>query len=162
MKIKILIALFIGGAIFAMVTDDPPKEERTDSIASEEPEESEPEPEDDGPPEITDESVTMTEVQSEESEPVGDAHIEIEDDSVTVALVLKSTTSEADAKRLLENAARLLATTAAIDNPELSGAKGDDLGDLWDHYTLNVVAGTSADDVLVRGAKVKGGRKITW
>lgn len=162
MKVKILIALLIGGTLFAMITDDPPDDERTSSSSSSDSTTEESEESESDLPQISDEAVSMTEINVEENEPVGDAHIALEDDDVTIALVLKSTTSESDAKRLLENAARLLATTASVDNPELSGATKDGLGDLWDHYTLSLVAGTGTDNVLVEGAKIKGARSITW
>lgn len=105
-------------------------------------------------------AIDTAEQSAAEHDIVSDAHISVDGDEVTIALV--TIADEGEAKRLLEQTARRLATQAAIDGEPVEPPDSDSLGGLWDHYDLALVAGPSPDDVLVRGAKVTSSPRITW
>lgn len=105
-------------------------------------------------------AITTAEQSAAEHDIVSDAHISVDGGEVTIALV--TIADEGEAKRLLEQTARRLATQSSIDGEPVEPPDSDSLGGLWDHYDLALVAGPSPDDVRVRGAKVASSPRISW
>lgn len=164
----VLVALLALGAILDALGvetgDDEAAEQVIDEAAEPEPEpdaEPEPEPEPERP-EISEAHIEIVTSFAQDEDAVQDAHVSVEDDEVAIALIVGAATSEDEAQRLLDNAARLLASQVAAEHDELDGPVEDDLGDLWDHYTLLVMAGPNQDDLIARGAKVPTSPHITW
>src|SRR5690606_7006958 len=94
---------------------------------------------------------------------VKDAAVVIEGDTINLAIVVNAATNEDYAKQLGENFARLLSTMTSIHSDvKLKSPTKDYLGELWDHYNLNIGVGTGPDHFIVQGAKVKTAKKITW
>lgn len=171
MKLKILggvvAALVVLGVIGVLVEDPEESEPASDETAEEEPQDT-PETEEESDseegteqPNIPDQAIRVTEDFIMEEEMVNDAHIDVNDE-VVIALQIGQATSDEAAKEFLENTTRFLATQVAGDHDGIDGPSGDDLGELWDHYTLTVMAGPTADDVRVQGAKVPSSPRITW
>lgn len=115
-----------------------------------------------GAPKISEGAISRTEDFIAEERLVKDAHIGVEGEEVQLALIVNAAITEEKAKETLNNAARFLATQVSMDHEQLSSPDAESLGGLWDHYDLQVMAGTSPDDVLVHGAKVTSAREITW
>lgn len=93
---------------------------------------------------------------------VEEAFIEVQDDEIRISLAVNAAITDEAAKGHLENATRFLASQVALGNEGLAGPSNESLGELWDHYTLQVLAGTSAEDVRVQGAKVPESPRISW
>lgn len=110
------------------------------------------------PPAIPDRAVAETEELMEAEALIDDAHVGVDGDTVTIALVANHAAKADVLRDLLDSAARYLASQV----PDVDRPDGDSLGGLWDHYTLHVGAGPSAEDLRVQGAKVPSSPHISW
>lgn len=115
-----------------------------------------------GLPRISPMATQLTEDFFSEETLIEDVSVLVEGDAVTIAMEVNAATDPDWARQQLHNAARFLATMVAGEHDGLEGPARDDLGDLWDHYTLNVGAGTGPDNFIVRGAKVPTSPQIAW
>jgi hypothetical protein len=113
-------------------------------------------------PTITDDHVATVEGFAADESAVQEAAVTVDGDTVSIALVVNPDTPEEEAQRLLENAARLLASQVAVDTEGLAGPKVDSLGELWDHYSLLVAAGPEPASLIAQGAKAPGSPRISW
>jgi hypothetical protein len=111
---------------------------------------------------VADAAITRTEEFMVGHDLVEEAFIEVQDDEIRISLAVNAAITDEAAKGHLENATRFLASQVALGNEGLAGPSNESLGELWDHYTLQVLAGTSAEDVRVQGAKVPESPRISW
>lgn len=112
-------------------------------------------------PVITDTHVDQTVAFMLDEPGVSDITISVEDETVTVAVIVDAAIDEARSQEILDSAVRWLASQAA-QSSDVSSPSGDNLGGIWDHYTLQVGAGPSPDTFYARGAKVPSSPVISW
>lgn len=167
------ILKIIGGVAFGLFiliivigmnaeTTETTEEPEPEPVAVEPEPEPEPEPTPEPEPEINDDHISIVTASANEELVVRDAYVGVEDDTVTIAVTVNAATTEDEAKRVLENAVRLIASMAAGDTEGLDGPSAETLGELWDYYTVHVMAGPNPDEVMVRGAKVPTSPQISW
>lgn len=97
---------------------------------------------------------------------VRDAHIEVnkEDETISMAIQVGASMNEETAKELADSFVRALSSGVSFysEGMELDGPTADDLGEIYDYYNLIIVVGSSPEDTIIDGAKVKAAKKITW
>lgn len=113
-------------------------------------------------PEISPRAIENTVELLEEDSLVREVFIGVDGEQVVISLAINHAITDDAAKEKLDNAVRYLASQAASEHDSLSSPRGDHLGDLWDHYTLRVVAGTGPEDIRVIGVKAPRAAGITW
>lgn len=113
-------------------------------------------------PAIGEAAIEQATAHLEQEAAVQDGHIAVNGDAVVIAAQTEASLDAANARRLLENTARFLASQVAADTDGLDGPTADHLGDLWDHYRLQVVAGSDPNDPTISGAKSTASPRITW
>ncbi|MDO7281755.1 hypothetical protein Q5W88_01230 [Shouchella clausii] len=94
-------------------------------------------------------------------EEVQDSAVTHNDEEIVLALVVSPSTNQETQQQLLDNFARALGSGVSIFG-DYEMPTADDLGSIYDEYNLQVVSGTSAEDVQVHGAKNKNAKSISF
>lgn len=93
---------------------------------------------------------------------VKQAGIIVQKDVVGFVIMTNPGTSKAQAKSASEAFVKSLARAAAVENPELKGPGAVGYGELFDYYTLLVVAGENYDNLILKGSKNAKALGIYW
>lgn len=89
--------------------------------------------------------------------------VDKEENEIIITIQVNAETNEEKAKSLSDSIVRSLSSqVAAQDDNDMEGPSKDYLGELWDHYDLQIGVGTNKDNFIVQGAKVTSADKITW
>lgn len=96
-------------------------------------------------------------------EQVKDSLVEVKGDKVTMVIVVGAATNEETVKSLADNFVRALASGASIyGETELKAPDKDSLGELWEHFDLQIGVGSGPDNFIAQGAKASTASKIKW
>lgn len=91
---------------------------------------------------------------------VHDAAITINDDTVSMALQVNAAMTPEAAEEWLDSFVRYFATQVSGDG--IAAPQGDDLGGIWDHYTLQAAAGPDTETFIAGLMKSPGGAVVVW
>ncbi len=96
-------------------------------------------------------------------EQVSDSLVEVNGDKVTMVIVVGAATNEETTKSLADNFVRALASGVNMyGNVELQSPDKDSLGELWEHFDLQIGVGSGPDNFIAQGAKASTASKIKW
>lgn len=96
-------------------------------------------------------------------EQVKDSLVEVKGDKVTMVIVVGAATNEETAKSLADNFVRALASGVNMyGDVELKSPDKDSLGELWEHFDLQIGVGSGPDNFIAQGAKASTATKIKW
>lgn len=93
---------------------------------------------------------------------VREAGIIVQKEVVGFVVMLNPGTGKGEAKAAAEVFVKTLGSAAAAENPELSPPGTLGYGELFDYYTLLVVAGENYDNLLLKGSKNPKALGIYW
>lgn len=93
---------------------------------------------------------------------VSAAEIAVNDETVTMSLTVNRAATADASRDVLDSFVRTLASRVAAEHDDLESPKADDLGELWEHYALQVSAGPAADDPYAEGKLSQGERQFSW
>lgn len=110
---------------------------------------------------ISNEAIDYANEVISDYEEVQDSSISHDDGEIVLAIVVTPSTNEETQQQLLDNFARALGSGVSIYG-EYEMPTADTLGSIYDEYNLQVVSGTSADDIQVHGAKNKNANSISF
>ncbi|XOQ12617.1 MAG: hypothetical protein ACFWTY_01200 [Shouchella clausii] len=110
---------------------------------------------------ISNEAIDYANEVISDYEEVQDSSISHDDGEIVLAIVVSPSTNEETQQQLLDNFARALGSGVSIYG-EYEMPTADTLGSIYDEYNLQVVSGTSAEDIQVHGAKNKNANSISY
>lgn len=113
-------------------------------------------------PPITKSMIDIAVKETQSMMGVKQAGIIVQKDVVGMVVILNPGATKAQAKAATEVFVKALARAAAAENKELSAPGMVGYGELFDYYTLIVVAGENYDNLILKGSKNARALGIYW
>jgi uncharacterized Zn finger protein (UPF0148 family) len=112
---------------------------------------------------ISDDAINFAKDVIGDYDQVSDSLIEVNGNKITMVIVVGAATNEETAKSLADSFVRALATGVNMyGDVELKAPDKDSLGELWEHFDLQIGVGSGPDNFIAQGAKVSTASKIKW
>lgn len=106
--------------------------------------------------------ITSTEKDMREYDYIKDVAIQVDKDEIDIFVQVPSAVTEDTAKMAGEDVARYLAAQASWANDYYKQPGSDDIGSLYDRYTLMLYVDDGYKDFDLYGAKAKNANSIHW
>lgn len=106
--------------------------------------------------------ITSTEKDMREYDYIKDVTIQVDKDEIDIFVQVPSAVTEDTAKMAGEDVARYLAAQASWANDYYKQPGSDDIGSLYDRYTLMLYVDDGYKDFDLYGAKAKNANSIHW
>ncbi len=119
------------------------------------------------PPEIPQNAIDMANDTIRAYDEVRDSFIKVdrEEKKITLSIQVSPLMSVEQAKDMGENLARMLASYSRRSDEIERGPTRDYLGEIYDHYRLSIVVGSSSSHIIVWGVRAASSHaalKIRW